>query len=406
VSRAITPTARPEDICRQIEVLMRSVFDSGRVAVHLRDGRTGELQIVHPRAGPEPGLPAAALRDDNAMVRELDRLRAPLIFRDIAHDLHLIPVLVENRPFIQALRAAACAPLHVGDELVGLLWLSEKRTGEPYSFEDGEFLGAMSRQLAAALGFARLADQLAETRQLESLHRLSSFVLHDIKNQVSGLSLLVENARRHLSDPTFQRDAMQVVERVVQNLRQLMAQVSGVGKPPVLQPSETRIRQVLADALLASGLSEGDHGGLRVVVGCPEEVTATLDPSLIARVLTNLLTNAREAIQESGQIEMCAAMEADAGPANVVLRVRDTGPGIPEEFLRHALFRPFATTKRAGLGIGLMQCKTIVEAHGGNIRVESRPGQGTCFEVRIPAQPGQPVADPFTHGRRENADVG
>ncbi len=404
VSRAITPTARPEDICRQIEALMRSLFDAERIALHLRDPESGEFERVYPppehdsSPGPPPAGPAASapgvaaatatIRDDNPLVRELDRQRAPLVFRDLARDLDLIPAVVENRELIQELRAAVCAPLHVGDEMVGLLWLSEKRSDEAYSSEDGEFLGSMSRQLAAALRFARVAEQLAETRQLESLHRLSSFVLHDIKNQVSGLSLLVENARRHLSDPEFQRDAMQVLERSVQNLRQLMTQVSGVGRPPVLQPSEVEVRRVLVDALAASGLVEGDSQGLEVTVGCGDDTRATLDPGLMVRVLANLLTNAREAMQGPGRIELCAASEA----GTLVLRVRDTGPGIPEDFRRHRLFRPFATTKQAGLGIGLMQCKTIVEAHGGTIRVESRPGQGTCFEVRLPARPGPGAA--------------
>ena len=73
----------------------------------------------------------------------------------------------------------------------------------------------MSRQLASALWFARQAERLAESRQLESLNRLSTFVLHDIKNQVSGLSLVVENARRHMANPEFQRTRWLCVERTV-----------------------------------------------------------------------------------------------------------------------------------------------------------------------------------------------
>jgi signal transduction histidine kinase len=176
-----------------------------------------------------------------------------------------------------------------------------------------------------------------------------------------------------------------VVERVVQNLRQLMTQVSGVGKPPVLQPAEVGIRQVLGESLAAAGLVEGDNRGLQVAVECREDATVNVDPGLIARVLGNLLTNAREAMQGMGRVELRAGIEQAGPERTLVLHVRDTGPGIPEEFLRTSLFRPFASTKRAGLGIGLMQCKTIVEAHGGSIRVESVVGRGTCFEVRLPA---------------------
>jgi putative PEP-CTERM system histidine kinase len=273
------------------------------------------------------------------------------------------------------------------------LWLSEKRSDEEYSLEDTEFLGAMSRQLAEALWFARVADQLAETRQLESLNRLSTFVLHDIKNQVSGLSLVVDNARRHLADPEFQRDAMKVVERTVMNLKELMAHVSGVGRPPVIQPGPCRVRELLEDAVAAAGLTAGGDGGIRLIVSYRGDDTVHVDRGQLTRVLTNLLTNAREALSGSGDIDLEAAVERDGleGAARLALSVRDTGPGMTPEFVRDSLFRPFATTKASGLGIGLMQCRGIVEAHGGSITVDSRPGRGTVFEVRVPA--GEPLAE-------------
>lgn len=387
VSRAITPTARPEDIGRQIEALFRAVFEAERVVIHLRDDRRGDFRRVHPAAGTR-GLDATdTVRSGSSLVRELHRMRAPLVFRTISQDLDLIPVLVENRPMIQAMGAALCAPLHVGDDLVGLLWLSGKRNDEEYSLEDAEFLGAMSRQLAAALWFARVAAQLAETRQLESLNRLSTFVLHDIKNQVSGLSLVVENARRHLADPEFQRDAMKVVERTVTNLKELMGHVSGVGRPPVIQTAPCRVRELLADAVAAAGLKAGENGAIRLTVSYSGDETVRVDRDQLARVLTNLLTNAREALPGTGDIDLAAAVEQD-GPgatARLALRVRDTGPGMSPEFVRDSLFRPFATTKSTGLGIGLMQCRGIVEGHGGSITVDSRPGRGTVFEVRVPA---------------------
>jgi putative PEP-CTERM system histidine kinase len=398
VSRAIMPTARPEDICRQIEALLRAVFETGRVFIHLCEERGGDFRRIHPPAGtPEPSARAVEdgwgldtteiVRRDSSLVRELHRLRAPLVFRDVSRDLDFIPVMVEHRPMIQAMDAALCAPLHVGDELVGLLWMSEKRDGEEYSFEDTEFLGAMSRQLAAALWFARVADQLAETRQLESLNRLSTFVLHDIKNEVSGLSLVVDNARRHLADPEFQRDAMKVVERTVSNLKDLMAHVSGVGRPPVFQPGPCRVRELLDDSVAAAGLALAGDGGIRLTMSYHGDDIVNVDGGQLTRVLVNLLTNAREALSGSGDIELGAVVERD-GPgvaSRLVLSVRDNGPGMTPEFVRDSLFRPFATTKAAGLGIGLMQCRGIIEGHGGSIAVDSRPGRGTMFEVRVPA---------------------
>jgi len=199
---------------------------------------------------------------------------------------------------------------------------------------------------------------------------------------------VVENARRHLTDPEFQRDAMQVVERTVHNLRQLMSHVAGVARPTVVRPDEVEVRKIVDDAMTQSGLAEGDNAGVRVLVRCRDGMVV-VDHGLIVRVLINLLTNAREAVQGTGEIEIGAAAEPGDrnGGRRLTLSVRDSGAGMTEEFLRQSLFRPFATTKASGLGIGLMQSKAIVEAHGGTIRVESRPGRGTRFEVSLPERP-------------------
>jgi putative PEP-CTERM system histidine kinase len=385
VSGAITPTARPEDLCRQIETLVSSVFDARQAAIYLLDDRDGSDAAPFRLAYGPPGLPDQIARD-NPIVRELERERAPLLLRELAEDLDLLPVMAENRDLMSVMSAAVCAPLSVGEALVGVMWLSDKRTEEDFSYEDIEFLGAMSRQLAAALWFARQAEQLAETRQLESLNRLSTFVLHDIKNHVSGLSLVVENARQHLSNPEFQRDALGVVERTVANLRELMAQVSAVARAPELKPEDCAIADVVREALSASGLRPGSGSPVRVVVRCAEDLHAWADRRLMLRLLTNLLTNACEALNGDGEIRISADVRSDgaAGRPALQFEVRDNGRGMSDEFIRHGLFKPFSTTKASGLGIGLTQCRGIVEAHGGTIVVESTVGTGTCFRVDLP----------------------
>src|SRR5262249_30299138 len=178
-------------------------------------------------------------------------------------------------------------------------------------------LSTMSRQLAGALWFARLGEQLAETRQLESLHRLSSFVLHDIKNQVSGLSLMLENAQRHLHDPQFQRDALAVVSRTVDNLRELMTQVAGVARPARLVRERCRASDVVRDAIEKSGLSVNGDGDVRVELECTREGEIEVDPRLIQRVVTNLLTNAREALHGRGVIRVTVAVDPASGGLSI-----------------------------------------------------------------------------------------
>jgi hypothetical protein len=394
VSRALSPSASPEEVCRQIETLAREIFDADHIAVHFREDPAGAFRLLH---GP-PGSPTT-LEATHPVVTWFDRERWPVLFSDRALDPELTRGLEASKLLRTSLGAAVCAPLAVDEPLIALLWLGPKRGDEVWTDEDLEFLAAMSRQLASALWFSRQAERIAEARQLESLQRLSSFVLHDMKNHVSGLSLVVDNARRHMGNPEFQRDAMTVVERTVRSLRELMSQVSGVSSPPAPQPAPVALRELVSEALAESGLALDGTPGLRVEVTVPEGAEAVLDRRQLGRVLVNLLVNAREALQPPGTIGVRAITVSGAdGAREAVIEVSDTGRGMSEEFLRTRLFKPFSTTKKGGLGVGLAQCRGIVEAHGGTIDARSRPNEGTVFTVRIPA--GGPAGDGKGEGAR------
>jgi hypothetical protein len=147
------------------------------------------------------------------------------------------------------------------------------------------------------------------------------------------------------------------------------------------------VRAVLEEAAVAAGLAGPGAALDGVRFRCDSRVgPAALDRRLMVRVLVNLLTNAREALGGAGEIELTAVPGEAAAGAGLVFRVRDTGRGMSEEFIRTSLFRPFATTKPTGLGIGLSQCRSIVQAMGGAITVESRPGAGTTFAVHLPVE--------------------
>lgn len=393
VTSSLSLTARPEEMARQVETLVGAIFDAGGVAIHLRDAETGEMVLLHGPEGVAPRMP-----QDHPLVRHLRERRLPVVFRDLEQDLDLIPLVVECRETLEASQAVVCAPLPVGREIVGLLWVPARHNGEEWTLEDVDFLATMSGQIASALWFARQSEIAAEARQLDSLHRLSSFVLHDIKNQVSGLSLVVENARRHLGNPEFQRDAMAVVERTVQSLRELMNQVSGIGRSLRPNAAPCAVADMAREALRAAGMQEGDNGGVHVELDAVANDEAVIDCAMMERVLVNLLTNAREALDGGGRISLRARLEGAGAATALVVTVQDDGRGMTDEFVRARLFRAFSTTKANGLGIGLAQCRAIVEAHGGTIRVSSRPASGTTFVVRVPSGAAPAGAADARHG--------
>ena len=108
-----------------------------------------------------------------------------------------------------------------------------------------------------------------------------------------------------------------------------------------------------------------------------------MDALELRKVVLNLLINACEAVGDAGKVRVTTARR----DAEAVLSVEDNGCGMSPAFVQGHLFKPFRTTKEKGLGIGLYQCRQIVEAHGGRIEVESREGAGTVFTVVVPPPP-------------------
>jgi putative PEP-CTERM system histidine kinase len=201
--------------------------------------------------------------------------------------------------------------------------------------------------------------------------KISAFVLHDLKNLVSTLALVVDNAREHMDNPEFQEDMLQSLESTVTRMKGLIARLKKIGEKHSLRREHTDLLE------LAGGVA--GHVGNGQVTVSGTSVIADVDREEMEKVLLNLLLNAMEA---SGAQE---GVSVDVGcDGSSWIRVKDEGCGMSEEFLRKRLFKPFSTTKEKGLGIGLYQCRQIVEAHGGRIEVQSEVGRGSVFTVRLP----------------------
>jgi signal transduction histidine kinase len=234
----------------------------------------------------------------------------------------------------------------------------------------------------------RLREQIAreaETRQFESFLRLSAMLTHDLKNAIASLSLLVRNMEYQFHREEFRADAMRSLTEATDKLRNLVSKLSepvrsmsgehGRPRPTDLIPIIRRVLSTVAEPYSAQ------H---KIVTRLPESLVATVDAERMEKVLENLVLNALEAMgAEPGVLTVEAEPLEDE---NLFFSVRDTGPGMSEEFQSKQLFRPFATTKRKGVGLGLYTCREVVRAHGGQIEVESRRGTGTCFRVVLPSK--------------------
>ncbi|MBD0372196.1 MAG: HAMP domain-containing protein [Pyrinomonadaceae bacterium] len=235
---------------------------------------------------------------------------------------------------------------------------------------------------------AKLREQMAreaETRQFESFLRLSAMLTHDLKNAIASLSLLVRNMEHQFHKEEFRADAMRSLTEATDKLRNLVSKLSepvrsmsgefGLPRPTDLVPIIRRVLNVTA------GPYATRH---KIETLLPEKLIASVDAERMEKVVENLVLNAFEAMgAEAGTLTVDAGEAADE---KVFFGVRDTGPGMSEDFIRNRLFRPFATTKRKGVGLGLYTCREVVRAHGGEIGVESQKGIGTYFRVVLPSK--------------------
>ena len=274
--------------------------------------------------------------------------------------------------------AAARKPLVAAERLVGLMVLADRVNGVPYSHEELDLLKCIGDQLAGGLLNCSLTDEVLQAKELEAFQTLSTFFVHDLKNAANGLNLMLQNLPNHFDDPEFRSDAIHGVGRIVERINQLILKLGSLRRELQLRPVPCRLDLVCAEVL--DGMEAAMDGKKRLERELRPVPVQLLDLEAMRSVVTNLVANAREALNGGGNVKVATRLEGKG----VVLAVDDNGCGMSPDFVRTLLFRPFHSTKTNGLGIGMFQCKKIIEAHGGSISVESQPGKGTRFTILLP----------------------
>jgi putative PEP-CTERM system histidine kinase len=266
--------------------------------------------------------------------------------------------------------------LVAGERWLGTTILADRVSGIPYTLEEFDLLECIGDQIASRLLNLRLTSKILLGKELEAFQTISAFFVHDLKNAASTLNLMLQNFPIHYADPAFRADALRGIGETTGRINQIIERLSAVRDKLELQPREVDLNAVVNEVL-----QEVNGGGGVEVSKTLESLPAVrADAEQLRSVVTNLLLNAHEAVGRNGRIEI-KTTERDGW---VTLSVSDNGCGMAPEFVRDSLFRPFKTTKKRGLGIGMFQTKMIVEAHHGHLRVQSEPGKGTAFQVSLP----------------------
>jgi putative PEP-CTERM system histidine kinase len=269
-----------------------------------------------------------------------------------------------------------CVALSAGGKLLGIMTVWDRVGGLSYSTEDLDLLKCLGDQIASNLLNIHLSQGLLQSREMAAFQTMSAFFVHDLKNTAAMLSLMLQNLPLHFDDPEFRADALRAVSRSVHHINDLIERLSLLRNELKIHPVETDLAEVASAAL--AGL--GDMPGITLVKKLSPTPQIAIDSGQIQSVITNLVLNARDALAQGGEIRV------ETGRQNgwATVTVSDNGCGMSAEFLRDSLFRPFQTTKKKGIGIGMFHSKMILDAHQGKIDVQSEPGRGTTFKVMLP----------------------
>jgi putative PEP-CTERM system histidine kinase len=294
----------------------------------------------------------------------------------------------------------AIFPVFIGDRLAGFLALQGGRT-KPFDKEDLDLIDVFTTSIGDVLFKNQVLKERIEQKQFESFHHVAAFIIHDIKNQIATLNLLLKNAERNLGNPSFQVSMLSSINSCATNLQSLIDRLSVAPKAQVDSRSHDPLKPLLEEVIANSGLAS--IAGLTYSLTGDSEDVVSMDRKALFFVVRNLINNSLEAMNKP--MDLCQ-LKISFGPlgnstpdrlrqlfgggaqffANyqAYVLVEDNGGGMDPRFVSKKLFQPFSTTKEKGVGIGLYQCKTLVEKMRGRILCHSEVGVGTEFCILLP----------------------
>ena len=282
----------------------------------------------------------------------------------------------------------AGVPLVHQQRLIGIVLLAPPDYRRPLDWEDFDLLRTAGGQAASSLAEAQSQDALGKAQRFEEFNRRFAFILHDVKNLVSQLSLLSRNAERHADNAEFRADMVATLKSSVDKMNDLLTRLSPGAGARVQRLEPQPLRPLLTAAIAAK---RGDH---EVRLLGDAGLWAVVDGPALEQAIGHLVQNAVEACSAT----LPVTVKVTRNEAATAISVSDKGVGMDSDFVRSQLFQPFASTKPGGFGIGMFESLSLINAMGGRLTVDSRPGRGTTFTILLPS--AEPAEEPQPERKR------
>lgn len=381
-TRRLAETESASPIALRITEAVADIVDSTGGALFVRDGgrytMAATLYTTAASLSEQEAQPLARFLSETGWIIDLDELRDnPERYQRLS-----LPEALRSMD-----RAWIIVPLAHRGELLAFVVLLRPRAARTLDWEDFDFLKLIGLHAGSFLAEHRAMQALVEAHAFERFNRRTAFVIHDIKNIVSELSLFASNIRRHGDKPHFREDLAAAMEGAVSRSKRLLERLREDqsdmvrGEPLHLEPL---MRALVAAHPPGAVALQADDGSKSFAV--------VADEDRLRALVGHLLQNAVDATSGHGGVTL--SLRASKGApgstsrSRVVIEVADSGPGMDPEFVRSQLFKPFHSTKSGGLGIGAYQCREYARELGGDVEVITSPGSGTTMRVFLPLAAG------------------
>jgi putative PEP-CTERM system histidine kinase len=358
-----TPGEGAAPLEERIVKAVADVTDSPAGLLLVADGVSLSLGTAWNWDGSTPGVIAGEALTEflarGGRIVELDTVRAG---EAAPAELAAVPQWMLDAP-----AAWAIVPLVHLNQLIGAILLARPPIDRSLDWEDFDLLRIAGRQVASYLAEARAHEALADARRFDEFNRRFAFIMHDVKNLVSQLTLVARNAERHADNPDFRADMIATLKDSVGRMNDLLARLSQHNSGRVEEPVAVELMPIVERVTRRRGASHP------IAVSGKRDAVAVADPARLEQALGHLIQNAIEASARGEPVGVVVGAST--------IEVIDTGAGMSASFVRDRLFRPFVSTKESGFGIGAFEARQVVQAMGGKLDVRSREGEGTRFTI-------------------------
>ena len=320
--------------------------------------------------------PPFTLQKNQSLIRFMKKKQWVIDFIELAKSPHIYDDVDLSQWQNPLYNICLIIPLLQEDDIVAFVVLTKAKVTRQLNWEDHDLLKTVCLQLANALALSHASDALSRSRQFEAYNRLSAFLVHDLKNLVAQVCLIVKNSEKHKYNVEFIDDSIDTLKNIIFKMDHLLSQLK---KEQLTSHNQSLIN--LVDIIKDVAIQQNANKPNLQLITNLDNIEIVGETQKITAIFSHLVQNAQEATADDGFIKVILSTDNQ----EAIIKIIDNGTGMDNKFIAERLFKPFDTTKgNAGMGIGVYEARDYIMKHYGSCNVESALGVGTTFIIKLP----------------------